>query len=285
MNIAETLKDSYKKLTTSTTPEIDAELLLSFVIKKPKEFLFTYPETEVSTVEQTKYAQLLIKRKKGMPLAYMTNSKGFYGLDFYVDENVLIPRPETELLVEETLKVLKKDSKLKTLTDIGTGSGAVAIAVKTNSDVEVRATDISKKALAVAKKNAKSNEVEIEFIEGNLLEPIKDIKTDVIVANLPYLDDTLRNSLKSSATMGLEYEPQKALYSGKDGLDDYRKFFQQVVTLEYKPKHILIEHDPRQTDELHEIIKTVFPAKKIEFKTVKDLAGFERVTCIQLISK
>jgi release factor glutamine methyltransferase len=251
---------------------LDAEILLTFVIKESKEFLYTHPEYNLTKNQEKKLRKLLDRRKKGEPIAYLTNHKEFYSLDFYVNKNVLIPRPETETLVEEIVRDNK--SKKITIADIGTGSGCVAIALAKNlPKAEIYAADICKKALNIAIKNAKKHNVKIKFLQGDLLRPLKTKRIDVIVANLPYGWKEWKNNT-TVQTVGLKFEPPKALFTKENGLYFYRKLFQQIKL----PVTIYLEFDPRQKNELKKIVKKYLPEYSLKIK--KDLAGRDRVAIL-----
>ena len=224
----------------------------------------------------------MAKRLRGWPIAYLTNQKEFYGLNFYVDQRVLIPRPETELLVEEVIKLLKATSYFlkAAITDIGTGSGCIAVTLKKQlPKAKVLAIDVSKTALAVAKYNAKKHKTKIKFYQGSLLSPIKNKKIDVIVANLPYGWPEWKNNT-SAETKGLKFEPAKSLFTKEKGLYLYRQLFSQTAKLKNKPKLIFVEFDPRQKTALQNIIKKNLPEAKLEIK--KDLAGLNRLLIVTI---
>jgi len=273
------------------TAGLDAEVLLSFVLKKPKEFLYTHPKYELTKQQITRFKKLISRRSKGEPVAYLRNTKEFYGLDFYINKRVLIPRPETELLVEEVVESLKPRSRTfmvrrlmkgrlrdnTTIIDIGTGSGCIAISLaKHLPKTKILATDISKPALAVAKKNARKQGVKVKFYQGDLLEPLKNKKIDIIAANLPYLD----NYYKLSKDPGLKFEPEKALEGFQHGIAVYEKLFKQVAGLKRKPKIIICEIGPTQAKKMKKLAKKYLPNSKVEIK--KDLAGLNRVFIIKL---
>ncbi|MFA6215270.1 MAG: peptide chain release factor N(5)-glutamine methyltransferase [Patescibacteria group bacterium] len=278
------------------TAFLDSEVLLAFILNQPKEFLYTYPQKKLTKSQFHKLQAIIKKRTKGEPVAYLKNQKEFYGLNFYVDKRVLIPRPETELLVEEAAKLLKAISyqpagrqaglKAISIADIGTGSGCAIIAlVKTwseirdkKSEISCYGTDISKSALQVAKKNARKHQVKIKFCQGSLLEPLKNKKIDVILANLPYgWPQWLAKS--SAETAGLKFEPKKSLFAKEGGLYLYRRLFGQIAEMKLKPKLILIEFDPRQKKALAKLAKKYLPAGQLEIK--KDLAGLNRILIIK----
>lgn len=203
---------------------LDADILLSHVLKKPKEFIYAHPECELTKKQRKKYLKLTARRKKLEPIAYIIREKEFFGLPFYVDKNVLIPRPDTEILVEKIIKQTKNEKPArqalpgmaggrKTICDIGTGSGCIAITLKKYlPQCKIIATDISQKALKIAKKNAKKNHTKIIFYCSDLFNniPKKYLgKIDVIAANLPYLPKNVAEK------KSLKYEPNIALQDKK----------------------------------------------------------------------
>ncbi|MDO8668433.1 MAG: peptide chain release factor N(5)-glutamine methyltransferase [bacterium] len=299
MIIAQTLNSAAAKLKSAniTLPHLEAEILLSGVLKKPREFLLTHGEKAISKMQTTKLKKLAKRRLKGEPIAYLTGHREFYGLDFLVNKNVLIPRPETELMVEEALKIAAHSSQPATLIDIGTGSGCIIITLAKLLNKELgimnyglKAIDISSKALTVAKKNAQIHQVNmnIKFIKGDLLTPIIHDSSFiihnslVILANLPYGWKAWKNNC-SMDTVGLKYEPGIALFTGKNGLELYEKLFKQIKILTSKLKtggHLLCEFDPRQTKLMKTLIKRILPEAKCQIK--KDLAGLNRLAIITL---
>ena len=218
------INDSWKQLRkVSESPILDTELILAHALKKPREFVYAHPEYKLSSAQLKKFKNLISRRSKGEPVAYLFNHKEFYGLDFYVDKRVLIPRPETEQIVDLTLQSFDTILRYKfpseihsgslRIVDVGTGSGCIAIAIKKYlPQCEVLATDISKPALEVARKNAKNNKTNIKFYHGSLLSALPKKyykKIDLIVSNPPYLP---ANVAKKKS---LKYEPQVALRDRK----------------------------------------------------------------------
>ncbi len=201
MTIRQSLSLWTKIKKASQSPLLDAELLLAHVLKKPREFLYTYPEKKLTSAQYQNFKKLINKRAKYWPIAYLTGIKEFYGLDFIVNKDVLIPRPETEELVDL--------AKGKIIVDVGTGCGNIAIAIaKKLPQSKVIATDISKKALDVARENAKKNKVKVEFYQGSMLEALPKKyynKIDLIVSNPPYLPKNQANK------KSLQHEPMVAL--------------------------------------------------------------------------
>src|SRR5256712_13999734 len=200
------------------TAALDADVLLAYVLGVGKEALFAHPERELSPAEDVRFQQLVERRGRGEPVAYLRGFKEFYGLRFTVDPRVLIPRPETETLVDAARELIA--GRAVTVADVGTGSGAVAVAIAAHErTVHLIATDISIDALAVARENTLRNGVadRVELREGDLLTPIAD-PVDLVVANLPYLrDDTLEHLVGERTS--LAFEPRLAVTAGKDGLE------------------------------------------------------------------
>lgn len=265
----------------TTSAILDAEVLLSFVLKKEKEFIYTYPENAISQKQFGKFRTLIKKRVKGEPVAYLVGRKEFFGLNFLVNKNVLIPRPDTEVLVATVIQEIKRIKNQEiNIYDVGTGSGCVAIALKKFlPQINIVAYDISTKALRVAEKNAKINKVKVEFIKSNLLQKLKSRKIDIVTANLPYIDFQKNKKPRNQETKNLKFEPNSALDGGKDGLEIYEKLFQQITDLKYRPKFIFCEIDPGQKIKINKIIKSYLPKAKISF--VKDLCDRVRVAAIE----
>lgn len=209
------------KLENITTPKLKVRLLMQFVLKKPRQYLIIYDNETLTKNQEDKFFDGISKLSKGIPIEHITHNKEFMKLDFFVDENVLIPRQDTEVLVEEVIKIAQK-IKARKILDLCTGSGAIAISLaKYLLNTEITALDISYKALEVAKLNAKTNKVEnqITFIESNLFENLPKEKYDIIVSNPPYIKQDIIKELDKE----VQKEPHIALDGGKDGLDFYRK--------------------------------------------------------------
>ncbi|MFC1613383.1 peptide chain release factor N(5)-glutamine methyltransferase [Patescibacteria group bacterium] len=294
MTILKQLNKAVNQLKTiSSSPNLDAEILLSYAINKPKEYLYAHPEKELTEL-QTKKIQKYIKRRKNYePVAYITEKKEFYGLTFKVNKNTLIPRPETELMVEEVINIVKASETSERnkilIIDVGTGSGCIAISLAKNLKRicgQIFAIDISKKALNIAKYNAAKNKIsanKIKFLHGDLLKPIKTVlkksSNIIITANLPYLSD---NIYKNTSPEIRKYESPQALIAGKDGLKYYKKLFPQIK--KFLPKQelsILCEIDPSQTKAITALARKHFTSPEIEIK--KDLAGLNRLVIIKAI--
>ena len=271
---------------------LDAEILLCFVLGFSREKLFLNNELRIKNNEWKKFQGLIKRRKKHEPVAYLIGKKEFYGIDFKVNRDVLVPRPETETLIDEVLNFVKTNpKKLQAtsykLTEIGTGSGCIALTLaKYLPKAKITAVDISGKALQVARKNrvlvgnGRDRSLQnVKFFRSNLLSKVKT-RPDIIVANLPYLDNDIKTLLRSSDSKGLKFEPQIALRGGPDGLDVYRRLFQQVRDKGWTDIVIFIEIDEAQTRPLKKYVLDLFPNASVGTK--KDLAGRDRVMAIKL---
>lgn len=235
MQIAEWLVVTMKKLGEAgvDSPRRDALVLLEDTIKKDRAWVLAHPEYPLQGLTLQEVDKLVERRVKREPLAYIRGKAWFYGRFFEVDPTVLIPRPESEDIID-----LIKELKPKTVFDIGTGSGALAITAKLElPSSKVIATDADPDCLQIAMQNASLHSVDITFLEGSLLQPISGKIDDntVFVANLPYVPDSLVTSPE------IRTEPKTALFSGTDGLNHYREFWQQIETLNSKPAYIITE--------------------------------------------
>ena len=213
------------KLENITTPKLKVRLLMQFVLEKPRQYLIIYDNETLTKNQEDKFFEGISKLSKGVPIEHITHNKEFMKLNFFVDENVLIPRQDTEVLVEEVLKIAQK-IRAKKILDLCTGSGAIAVSLaKYLPNAEISALDISNKALEVAKLNAKTNKVEnqITFVESNLFENLLKEKYDIIVSNPPYIKQDIIKELDKE----VQKEPHIALDGGKDGLDFYRKIIDE----------------------------------------------------------
>ena len=275
----------------------DCDLLLSFVLKKTKEFLYLNPEYEIPKTKLIAFKKLVSQRTKGKPIAYLLGYKYFYGLRFKVTKDTLIPRPETELLIDEIINLTPllaspipveeraagsppkiggvrggiKQRRFSIL-DIGTGSGCIAISLKKHlPHVNITASDISKKALTVAKQNAKNYKIKINFIESNLFKNIAKQKFDIIIANLPYVPITDYKILHSN----LKFEPKIALTDGTINFQIFQNFFSQVRPYINQSTIILLEIDPKTKKHLNRYAKNNYSIDY--FKDPRGLYRFAKI--------
>jgi len=228
MTIKECLNRAVYKLKDSKadTPFLQARLLMQYTLKKPREYIIIYDSKELSKKEETEFMNNIDKLISGVPLQHITHIQEFMKMNFFVDENVLIPRQDTEVLVEEVITIIKRLNTPKVL-DLCTGSGAIAVSLAKYCDNAILyASDISKKAINIAKKNAKNNGVadRIQFIESDLFKNIPKEKFDIIVTNPPYIKKYDIEKLSDE----VRREPIIALDGGIDGLKFYRKILEQA---------------------------------------------------------
>ncbi|HHX58735.1 MAG TPA: peptide chain release factor N(5)-glutamine methyltransferase [Candidatus Moranbacteria bacterium] len=280
---------------SSETAFLDVEILLAHLLKKPREYLLTHPKVSLNKKQVATYQKLIHRRKKGEPVAYLIGYKYFYGLKFKVDFNTLIPRPETELMVEKALwKItnLRGENPNLSVIDLGTGSGAIIISLanqlKNKSTINFTATDISKNALKVARENAKNNKIssQISFLQSDLLSHkkisalFKQKSPVVILANLPYLS----KEVYSSAPITVKnFEPLTALFSGQDGLSHYRKLLKQIKNFTLGSNQLITlfcEISPEQKTLIKKEIENYFSTAKIKFH--KDLAKRWRLVEVEI---
>ena len=258
------------------SPKVKSRLLLQYILKKPRQYLIVYDNEEVGKKEQWEYFVNIEKLANGVPLQHITHTQEFMKMDFYVDENVLIPRPDTEILVEEVIKIAQKINKPKIL-DLCTGSGAIAISIAKNiPDTEIYGIDISSKALDIAKKNAKELQANVKFIKSNLFNKLDKMKFDIIVSNPPYIKRRDINYLSEE----VRKEPNLALDGGIDGLDFYRKITEQAIDYLKLGSYLCYEIGFDQKDEVIDIINKQQQYSKTYCK--KDLGGNDRVIITQV---
>lgn len=281
-SIADCIGKGKKLLTRSSgTPGLDAELLLCSVMGITREDIFRNPERTIAKPQEKTFLQLLEKRTKGMPIAYLTKTQEFFGIPIGVSRGVLIPRPETEEVVEDAINFWKKHQKIQLFLDIGTGSGCIAIALsKTLPGIRVIALEKYEKALAVAKQNRKKQDCEknITILKSDLLSalPKKELKIPkIIIANLPYIGTQTNNFMAANVQ---KFEPKEALLGGKDGLDLYRKLMDQIVKKNIHFDAMFFEIGFSQTEIIEREIRKRFPKRKLQIK--RDLAGFPRTVQI-----
>lgn len=254
MKIKEILKKGIEETNNKQDEILKVKLLLSNILGVSKEYLFIHEDEEISSDKVEEFIFKLGRLNKNEPIQYIINSQEFMGFDFYVDENVLIPQPDTEILVEEVITLANKlkKSKIKIL-DMCTGSGAIAVSLsKLIENSEVVASDISDAALKIAIKNAKDNDTEIEFIKSDLFEEFpKDMKFDIIATNPPYIKSNVISTLSEE----VKKEPIIALDGGDDGLVFYKKISQKAKEYLKKDGYLIFEIGYDQKLEVEKILK------------------------------
>lgn len=254
----------------SDSARVDASVLLCHVLDCQRSFLLSHPETLLSADQQQAFEALIMRRADGEPVAYITGCKEFWSLDLKVTPAVLIPRPETETLVEAALARLPLD-KPRRVADLGTGSGAVALTLaRERPRAHVVATDISDAAIAVARDNERALCIpNVVFHESIWFAALEGQSFDVIVSNPPYV------AQGDPHLPALRYEPRSALVSGRDGLDALRQIIREAPTYLTTQGWLLVEHGAEQG----EAVRSLFSAAGFSaVETLPDLAGLARVT-------
>ncbi len=260
----------------------EAELLLCHILGISRTQLYTEPERLLTTAEINRLRHLVQRRLLHEPTAYILRCCEFYGNEFYIDHRALIPRPETELLVEEAIDFAchhLSPGKQLTIADIGTGSGAIAISLALAlPQVKIYAIDVSASALEVANINCQHYKVgsQVELLHGNLLEPLPE-PADMIVANLPYIRNSELQTLSSEIT---NFEPMSAIDGGNDGWDKIRLLIGQVPGKLHPEGYLLLEIGEGQDKTVSSMINSYFPQARVEL--IPDLSGINRVVKVIL---
>ena len=271
------LAETTQALTTSTTGRLDAELLLAHVLDKPRSYLFTWPEQLLDSTQVAGLRQLVSRRQAGVPVAYLIGQREFWHLTLKVTEATLIPRPDTELLVELALNPellsWQEPSATVRVADLGTGSGAIALALASECPHwDIVAIDKSPAALAVARENAANNRItNTRFVEGSWCTPLAQNTMSLIVSNPPYIADDDPHLKEGD----VRFEPISALTSGIDGLKDIRQIAQQALPCLVPGGWLLLEHGYDQGAQVQTILAQV---GYTQIRTEADLADHDRVT-------
>ncbi|HRY63686.1 MAG TPA: peptide chain release factor N(5)-glutamine methyltransferase [Patescibacteria group bacterium] len=284
MTIKQALTTSSQKLKQKglEASYLEAEILLAHALSKDRVWLLSHSEDKISWGQTRKYRRLIRRRLSGWPVAYLLGYQEFFNSNFLVNRHTLIPRPETELLVETAIELAPSQSP-REIVDIGTGSGCIIISLAKNMPhptVAYTGIDISRLALKTAQINAARNGVakKIKWLKGDLLSPIltKEFSFPLIItANLPYLTPE-----QFAASPSIQKEPRLALISGLDGLDAYRRFFKQSIKLKAKDITFVLEIDPSQNQAIRKLAKEYWPQAETSIKI--DLRGQERIVVIKI---
>ena len=267
------------KVANVETPKLKARLLMQYVLNKTRQYIIVHDTEDLLEVKQNEYFRCIDKLKKGYPIEHITHQKEFMKLNFFVNGDVLIPRQDTEILVEEVIKI-SKEMRVKKILDLCTGSGAIAVSLaKYLSDVEITAIDISHKAIKTAKKNAVFHKVEdrITFLESDLFGNLKNQKYDLIVSNPPYIKKDLIKKLDKQ----VQKEPYIALDGGYDGLDFYRKIIKEAYEYLKYGGYLCLEIGYDQKDDVIDLINKEHQYSKTYVK--KDLCNNDRVVITRVL--
>jgi release factor glutamine methyltransferase len=253
---------------TKLSDRLTAEVLLSHALHVEKAYLYAHPEQELSEIEWIHYGRYLHERGNGKPTQYITRRQEFYGREFRVTPDVLIPRPETEHLIETVLRL-----RAKTAVDVGTGSGAIAITLSKEFGIPVVATDLSIAALRVAIANAEVLGAAIHPVQSDLLSAIASESLDLVVSNPPYVPETEREGLQPEVR---DWEPALALFAGEDGMDVYRRLVPEAWRVLTTGGHLAMELGYRSLEPVRALLHGW-----ANIEVVDDLAGIPRVLVCQ----
>lgn len=277
MNIKELINYGIENLKNNNIEDsvIIAKSLAQKLLNLSKIQIVINENEEVSKDLIDEYRSMANKIIEGTPLQYITNEQYFYKLKFYVNENVLIPQPDTEILVEEAIKIFKEKENVKIL-DICTGSGCIGITLAKNiKNAKVTLTDISNLALEVARKNAKENNADVEIINSNMFENINE-KYDLIVSNPPYIESKVIKTLSKD----VQNEPKLALDGGEDGLHFYKILSNEAYKYLKDDGYLIMEIGYNQKEAVSNILEETHKYKNIYSK--KDLSGNDRIVVIKM---
>jgi len=275
MNIQQALQQAHQALSESEANEsadIDAQVLLCHVLQRNSAHLIAWPEKNLDEKQAALYLQLIQQRKQGLPVAHLTGQREFWSLDFSVDNSTLIPRPETETLVEFILEKFSDRKNLK-LLDLGTGTGAIAIAIASEKpEWQIVASDVSEQALKLAAKNSEQHQIDnTRFIHSDWFNNIDEHNFDIIVSNPPYIADNDPHL----QTGDVRFEPQRALTAGEGGMDDIEHLCLHAKDRLRKNGWLIVEHGYNQT----QLVADCFAENAYtQIKQRKDLSGHVRMT-------
>ena len=280
MNIKQALEEAKNILKSNNFEDsnIIAKELLSYVLKKDQVYLTINLDNDLTDIEYDEFTKCIKEIIDGKPLQYITQKQEFMGMKFFVNEDVLIPQPDTEILVETVLDICKRYGKQSLrILDLCTGSGAIAIPLSKILNTQVFASDVSTKALEVAEKNNVLNNSKVEFIESNLFEQINGEKFDIIVSNPPYI----KNEEIKSLSKQVQNEPYIALAGGEDGLDFYRKIIDEAYKHINKNGYLCLEIGYDQKEDLIKLIKQ---NENYEYENcIKDLSNNDRCIIAKIV--
>jgi release factor glutamine methyltransferase len=260
-------------------PRLTAEVLLSYAIRCDRNYLYAHSDEPLSELAWIHYGRYLDERLKGKPTQYITHKQEFYGREFYVNSDVLIPRPETEHLVEAAVAFLKEHPKEhlhSRVLDVGTGSGAIAISVALETGETVWASDISLPALAVAERNRRNHDARVSFFAGDVLDAVKHLSIDLVLSNPPYVPGSDSANMQTEVR---DWEPHVALFAGDSGFEIYRKLISRASSALKPGGRLIMELGYQSLQGVREMLA----AEWTDIEVISDLAGWPRVIAATLI--
>lgn len=254
-----------------SVPRLTAEVLLCHALRRDRAYLYAHGGDELTELAWIHYGRYLNERLKGKPTQYITHKQEFFGREFYVDEAVLIPRPETEHLVETALRYLHdRPANALRVLDVGTGSGAIAISVALEVNIPVFASDISTAALRVAERNRAKYKARVSFFATDLASAVRPNSVDLLISNPPYVPGADAGNMQAEVR---DWEPPVALFAGDSGFEIYRRLTADAVTVLRPGGRLMMELGYQSLDGVSEMLSSQWG----EFEVVSDLAGFPRV--------
>ncbi|MBV8897880.1 MAG: peptide chain release factor N(5)-glutamine methyltransferase [Acidobacteriaceae bacterium] len=261
-----------------SAPRLTAEILLCHALRRDRAYLYAHGNDELTELAWIHYGRYLNERLKGKPTQYITHSQEFFGRDFYVDQAVLIPRPETEHLVETALAHLRRSpARAWRVLDVGTGSGAIAISVALEAQISVFASDISVAALRVAERNRAKYRAPVNFFAADLASAIPPASIDLLISNPPYVPGIDAANMQAEVR---DWEPHVALFAGDSGFEIYRGLIVDAAIVLRPGGRLMMELGYQSLDGVREMLKSQWS----QIEVVSDLAGFPRVLAATLKS-
>jgi release factor glutamine methyltransferase len=257
-----------------SVPRLTAEVLLCHAMRCDRSYLYAHGDDELTQLAWIHYGRYLNERLKGKPTQYVTHKQEFFGREFYVNEAVLIPRPETEHLVEAALKYVKGRSSCRVL-DVGTGSGAIAISMVLEAGTLVLASDISTAALRVAERNRAAYAAPVHFFASDLLGAVRPGSIDLLISNPPYVPGADAANMQTEVR---DWEPHIALFAGESGFEIYRRLTAEAAIALKPGGRLMMELGYQSLDGVREMLA----GKWIDFEIISDLAGLPRVLAATL---
>lgn len=256
-----------------SAPRLTAEVLLSYALQQDRAYLYAHSDEELTELAWIHYGRYLHERLNGKPTQYIVKRQEFYGRDFLVTPDVLIPRPETEHLIEAALKRIRPND---TVLDVGCGAGPIGITLALETQTRVYASDISLAALAIAAENARVLNAPVQFVQADLAAPFAERSIDLLVSNPPYIARKEEHGLQREVR---EYEPHVALFAGQTGLEMYQRLIPEARRILRGGGYLILELGYQSVD----AVEAMLAREWSEVEVASDLAGFPRALSARLV--